>query len=172
MFSYNPVSRKKDRTSYILTFTNNSVKLVALKNRFLMTAKALHFIRMCLTVHVFWQVKNCGCGSCCSIKARVNLVWPICNRDITTCSLLDFLKAGLHSHKIGWIWTILVWMFMSHCCCHFVWRNLLIVGFKTVYGMERTSELRAKAALAAKSALSFPLIPMWLGIQHKIIFYN
>ena len=35
---------------------------------------------------------------------------------------------------------------------------------------ERTSGLRSKADLAAESALSFPLIPKWLGIQHKIIF--
>ena len=30
--------------------------------------------------------------------------------------------------------------------------------------------LRSDADLAAVSALSFPLTPMWLGIQHKIIF--
>ena len=35
--------------------------------------------------------------------------------------------------------------------------------------MEITLELRSKADLAAESALSFPLTPMWLGIQHKII---
>ena len=59
---------------------------------------------------------------------------------------------------------------MSHNCCHFVRRNLLIVGFKSVYGMEITLGLRSKADLVTKSALSFPLTPMWLGIQHKIIF--
>ena len=52
----------------------------------------------------------------------------------------------------------------------FCLRNLLIVGFKSVYGTERTSRLRCGADLAAKSALSFPLTLMWLGIQHKIIF--
>ena len=59
---------------------------------------------------------------------------------------------------------------MSHRCCHFVWRNLLIVGFRSMYGTERTSGLRPKADLAAESTLSFPLTTMWLGIQHKIIF--
>ena len=42
------------------------------------------------------------------------------------------------------------------CCCHFESRNLLIVGFKSVYGMEITLGLRSKADLAAKFALSFP----------------
>ena len=145
-------------------FSNNSVKLVTLKNRFLMTAKALHSIRMCLTVQVVWQVKHCGCGFCSSMKEWVILVWPMCNWDITTCSLLDFLKAGLHSPKVGWIWKSLLWMLMSHRCCNFLCRNLLIVGFKSVYGRERTSELRSKTNLAADSALSYLLTPMWLRI--------
>ena len=65
-----------------------------------------------------------------------------------------------------------LWMFMSHRCCHFLWRNLLIIGFKSVYGMEITLGLRSKADLAAESAFSFPLTPTWLGIQHKIIFLS
>ena len=48
-FWSNPVSLKKDRTSSILTFSNRSVKLFTLKNRFLITAKALYSIRTCLT---------------------------------------------------------------------------------------------------------------------------
>ena len=87
----------------ILTFSNRSVKLFTLKNRFLITAKVLHSIRMCLTLQVVWQVEHCGCGSCFKMKEWVSLVWPIRNRDITTCSLLDFLDAGLHSPKVGWI---------------------------------------------------------------------
>ena len=57
-FWYNPISLKKDGTSSILTFSNNSVRLSILKNRFLMAAKALHSIKMCLTVQIVWQVKN------------------------------------------------------------------------------------------------------------------
>ena len=34
--------------------------------------------------------------------------------------------------------------------------------------MERTSGLRSKADLAAKSTLSFPITLIWLGIQHKM----
>ena len=49
--------------SSILTSSNRSVKLFFLKNRFLITAKVLHSIRMCLTVQVVWQVEHYGCGS-------------------------------------------------------------------------------------------------------------
>ena len=54
--------------SSILTFSNRLVKLFTLKNRFLITAKVLHSINMCLLVQVVWQVKHCGCGSCFKIK--------------------------------------------------------------------------------------------------------
>ena len=54
--------------SSILTFSNRSVKLFTLENRFLITVKALHSIRMCLTVQVVWQVKQCGCGSYFKMK--------------------------------------------------------------------------------------------------------
>ena len=143
--------------SSILTFSNRSVKLFTLNNRFLITAKVLHSIRMCLTVQVVWQVKHCGCGSCFKMKEWVSLVWPIRNQDITTCSLLDFLDAGLHSPKVGWIWKSLLCMLLLHCCCHFVWRNLLIVGFRSVYGILDLSGVRSKADWAVESALSFPL---------------
>ena len=48
----------------------------------------------------------------------------------------------------------------------------MIIGFKSVNGMEISLGLKSKADLAAESTLSFPLTPMWLGIQHKIIFYD
>ena len=157
---------------YIYIYIYISVWQFTLKNCFMMTEKTLHSRRMGLTVQVVWRVKHCGCCSCFSMKEWMSFVWPMCNQDITTCSLLDFLKPGLHSPKVGWIWKSLLWMLMSHRFCHFVWRNLLIVGFKSVYGMEITLGLRSKADLAAESALSFPLTPMWLGIQYKIIFYD
>ena len=75
--------------SSILTFSNRSVELFTLKNRFLITAKALHSIRMCLTVQVVWQVKHCGCGSCFKMKEWVSLVWPIRNQDITNWLMIS-----------------------------------------------------------------------------------
>ena len=86
-----------------------------------------------------------------------------------TCSFLDFLKACLHSPKVGFIWKNLLLMLLFRHCYHFVRKNLLIWGFKSVYGMDILSGLRSKADLVAESALSFLLTPMWLGIQHIII---
>ena len=94
-------------------FSNNSVKLVTLKNRFLMTAKAVHSIRMCLTVQVVWQVKHCGCGSCFSMKAWVSLVWPMRSRDITSCShLFHFYNA---KSKVLAIFLYVLFCFFSKC---------------------------------------------------------
>ena len=127
------LSLKKDITSFILMFSNRSVKLFTLKNCFLITVKALCSIRIYLTMQAVWQVKHCGCGSCFRMKEWVSLVWPIRNWDIVICSLLDFLDAGLHSPKVGWIWKSLLpksldlschsttrpfWPFFTHCeCC-------------------------------------------------------
>lgn len=104
-----------------------------------------------------------------SINERVSFEWPICNRDIMTCSFLDFLKAGLHSPRVGFIWKSLLLVLPFQRCCYFVRKNLYIWGFKSVYGILILSGLRSKANFAAKSALSFSFTPMWLGIQHIII---
>ena len=86
-----------------------------------------------------------------------------------TCSILDFRNAGLHSPKVSFIWKSLLLMLSFQHCCDFVTKNLFICGFKSVYGMLVLSGLRSKADFAAESALSLPLTPMWLGIQHMII---
>ena len=62
-------------------------------------------------------------------------------------------------------------MLLLHCCCHFVWRNLSIVGSWSVYGILDLSGVRSKADFAAESVLSFLLTPMWLGVQHIIISF-
>ena len=82
------------------------------------------------------------------MKEWVSIVWTIRNWDITTCSLLDFLDAGLHSPKVRWVWKSLLWMLLLYCCCHFVWRNLLIVGFRSVCGILDLSRFRSMADLA------------------------
>ena len=50
-------------------------------------------------------------------------------------------------------------------------KDLLIVGFRSVYGILDLSGVRSKTDLAAESALSFPLTPRWLGVQHIIISF-
>ena len=53
----------------------------------------------------------------------------------------------------------------------FMRRNLLIVSFRSVYGILDLSGVRYKTDLPAKSALSFPLTSMWLRVQHIIISF-
>ena len=126
---------------------------------------------MCLTVQVVWQVKRCGCGSCFKMKEWVNLVWPIRNRDITTCSLLDFLDAGLHSPKVGWIWKSLLWMLLLllllFCVKEFIncWFSSQFRG-SWIY---RVSDLRPIWLL---SLLFHSLsLQCGLGVQHIIISF-
>ena len=119
-------------------------------------------------LYILWEhVKWCKafdmsntCCSCLRIKEGVSLVWPMCYRDIVTCSLFNFLKAQLHSPKVSWILKSLLWMLSFQHYCHFAWRNLLILGFQSVYGILNLSGDQSKADLAANPALSFPPTPM------------
>ena len=56
--------------------------------------------------------------------------------------------------------------------CRFVWINLLISGFKSVYGILNLLEAKSRTDLAVESALSFPLTLMWLGIQQIRISFE
>ena len=51
------------------------------------------------------------------------------------------------------------------CCCIY----LFILIFKSVYGILKFFSVTIKTDLAALSTCSFPLIPVWLGIQHSNI---
>ena len=110
---------------------------------------------------IIWINQTTNWQDCSQNEVNITKKWKSQGRNKTSFN---------SSTKWCWIWKSLLWMFMSHRCCHLLWRNLLIIGFKSVYGMKITLGLRSKADSAAKSALLFPLTPMWLGIQHKIIF--
>ena len=86
--------------SSILTFSNRAVKLFTLKNRFLIIAKALHSIRMCLTVQVVWQIEHCCCGSCFlgSVIEKISALF---------LGYTNFY----HSAWIISIWFSLVWLY-------------------------------------------------------------
>ena len=170
IFWYNPVSLKKDRTSSILTFSNRSVKLFTLKTKLLSDeSKIFTFYEnvfngpRSLTYQILWWLflfQYERVSKPCMTNAQSGFM---------TCSLFNFLKSALHSPKVGWIWKSLLWMLLSHHCCHFVWGSLLISGFRSVSGILNLLGVRSKADLAAKSALSFPLTPKWLRIKHIII---
>ena len=127
---------------------------------FLMSLKTLHSRRTWLIVQGVWHVEPCGCCSCLSIKECVNLLWPIRNRVIVTCSFCDFRKAGHHPPKKGLTWNSLLLVFLFQRCCYFLWWKLFILGFRSVYRMLYLSEVKSKVDVAAASALWFPLTPI------------
>ena len=68
-----------------------------------------------------------------------SLVWSMCNWDLLTCFFLDILKVG---PKVGLIKKSLLYMLLFHCCCcHFLWRNQLVFGFKSEYEILNLSRL-------------------------------
>ena len=93
----------------MLAFSNKSLKLFTLKNRFLVRAKALYSTRTCLTMQGVWLVKNYGYCSCLSIKEWVSIVRSTHNRDLVTYSDLfsswfsesrfPFFQSGLDLEK-------------------------------------------------------------------------
>ena len=148
---YDFIYLKKDRMSSMLTFSNRTSILFVLKKLFLIRVKAPYSMRKCLTVQCEW---HCGC-SCLIIKECISLIWPMCNWDIVTCFFLDFLNAGLHSHKVSLVKKSLLWMLLFKHCCHFVWRNLLFLNLEFI---------------DCWVSSFIPFTSMWLGMQHIRIF--
>ena len=62
-----------------------------------------------------------------------------------------------------WVWLRRAY---CECCCHFVCRNIFIFNFKSVYVTLNLLEAKSRVNFATKSALSFLLTSMGLGIQH------
>ena len=66
------------------------------------------------------------------------------------------------------VWSLLCGV-LFHLNCYLFWVKCFIL-IKLVYGtLKLLSKGIFQAVLAAESAWSFPLIPMWLGIQHSSI---
>ena len=98
--------------------------------------------------------------------------WLMYIWDIVTCSFLDSLKAEFHSPGVGFIKKSLLNMPSFQRCCHPIWKNLLILGSKSLYGISTLSGPISKADLAVESAFLFLSILMWLGIHHIRITFE
>ena len=109
--------------------------------------------------------------SCLSKKEFLDFGWLIHNWDIVTCSFLDFLKPSFHFSMLGFIWkNLLCMLLLQSCCCHFLWKNMLILIFRPVYRILNLSGAIFSVDLAAESSLSFPLIPILVGTQQRMVF--
>ena len=97
-------------------------------------------------------------------------VCSICRQHRIISCLQDFLYPSFHSLISAFIvWSLLCGV-VIHLNCHLFWVKFLISIFKSVYEILKLSSMSiSQAVLAAESAWSFPLIPMWLGIQNSSI---
>ena len=97
-------------------------------------------------------------------------VCPIHRRDRIISSLQDFLYPSFNSPISAFIvWSLLCGVLFP-LNYHLFWVKSFISVFKSVYGILKLLSIGIlQAVLAAESAWSFPLIPMWLGIQHTSI---
>ena len=57
------------------------------------------------------------------------------------------------SQKKGLTWNSLLLVFLFQRCCHFLWKKVFILGFRSVYGMLYLSGIKSEADFAAASAL-------------------
>ena len=137
-----------------------------------MLASFVHSIKMYFIVYWFPH-EHLGKGSSFRMKEWVNLVCPMHSRTRVVSSLLVLLGYRFRylSFKMGHSWKSLLWGFFSHNCYHFFVIICVIFGLRSGYGIfDLLSGTILRAALANESALLFPWITIWLGIQQNIIF--
>ena len=91
-------------------------------------------------------------------------VCPMRNLECITSSFLVFFSTG-HSPIVSytcWSW---FYIWSSHDFRHLSNMDLLMVGFRTVYGIF----VLDMSIFVALFSLSFPCIPMWLRIQMRMM---
>ena len=151
------------------TFSNKSFNVWALKNKRRCSAKSTQSIKICFTVSGAWHGMHCGWSSFLRRYEFVKWVWPIRQRERTTSSLRTDLFPWCHSPKVGFISRSLLNEALFHVDCHFDRIYVFKFGLKSVKGSLILDSCKDWACFADISASSFPLIPIWLGIQQKTI---
>ena len=128
------------------------------------------FCVRCLTEYGVWHPTHHGGCSCLSRYEWVMYMCPIRRQDRIISSLWNFLFSSFHSPISTFIaWSLLCGV-LFHLDCHLFWVKFFIATFKSVYRILKLLSMGISwAVLAAESTLLFPLIPMWIGIQHSSI---
>ena len=139
------------------------------KQLFLTCAKSPHSKKKWRTVNGALQPTHCGCSSPCSKYEFVTLVWPKRSRAKTTSSLLMFRTTDWYSPIVGFMSRSLFPMLLFHEVCHSSNIYLLIDGLKLENGILKEVGSNESDAFACWSTISFPWIPIWLGIQQRTI---
>ena len=139
------------------------------KQLFLTCAKSTHSKRKWRKVNGALQPTHCGCSLPCSKYECVTLVWPKRSRAKTTSSLLMFRTTDWYSPIVGFMSRSLFTMLFFHEVCHSSKIYLLIDGLKLENGILKEVGSNERDAFACWSTISFPWIPIWLGIQKRTI---
>ena len=152
----------------ICTSWNNSFMLSTWKQLFLTCAKSPHSKRKWRTVNGASQPTHCGCSSPSSKYECVTLVWPKRSRAKTT-SFLMFRITDWCSPIVGLISRSLFPMLLFHEVSHSSKIYLLVDGLKLENGILKKVGSNESDVFACLSTVSFPWIPIWLGIQQRTI---
>ena len=129
---------------------------------------------MCFTVNSWslshWSHKG-GWGLFSILNECVKRIWPIRRRLIITSSFLFVHPEWYFSSIWGMMACSLLSTSLSHRSCHKDEINGWIFIKTSVHGISKFSGCAFdKASFAARSASSFPLISLWLGIQQNVIY--
>ena len=82
-------------------------------------------------------------------------------------SVFLFLQHCFYFLNVGLISSNLLYLLLFQRCCLYCWMYLFIFILKSVYGiLSFFSVVIFRVDLAALSAWSFPLIPVWFGTEH------
>ena len=117
------------------------------------------------------QPTHCGCSSPSSEYDCVTLVWPKRSWAKTT-SFLMFRTTDWSLPIVGFISRSLFPMLLFHKVCHWSKINLLIDGLKLENRILKEVGSNESDAFACLSTITFPWIPIWLGIQQRTILYK
>jgi len=150
------------------TLENSSFNVVLLKYLWRTTAVLGHSKSICLTVKTHLQWSQMGWLSLDRRYEWVTRLWPILRRVNTVSSQRHNDVCGLFLPSTGLIENSLFVGVLSHESCHSFMHSLDICGKKLSGGILPWVMTAQIPSLAALSAISFPFIPTWLGIQHRL----
>ena len=139
------------------------------KQLFLTCAKSPHSKRKWRTVNGASQPTHCGCSSPNTKYEYMTIVWHKRSRAKTTSSFLMFRTTDWCSPIVGFISRSLFPLLLSHEVCHWSKIYLLIEGLKLENGILEEVVSNESDYFDCLSTISFPWIPIWLGIQQGTI---
>jgi len=143
---------------------------LVLKYLLLCNARPRQSIKKCLTDCGQLQKLQIGWFSRRSKQACVTWLWPILRRCRMVSSRLQMFLPSFVSPRIGLTTNSLLVLDCDQLSCHVLVKYVLIVWWRSVYGMLVSGVMSSRrAALAAASARSFPAIPTCDGIQQNLI---